>query len=195
MSGANVERAQADREAQDEALRDVEIRSRCICPGGDIHGPDGEIFTLLARLGFHELALVTKSIRWLKTERPAARPSEVLATLSEAYVRYCLKSWTVTGQPSKQHPKGESIDITPEAVELLLLGPDTADIAQAIADRADDQYAVAVLGPLVRRGFELSAAGPTAGSMSPRNTNGPSRKRSSQSLTGNTRTAGTAATA
>jgi hypothetical protein len=189
MTGANGEILEA------QAPDPLEVRSRCLCPGGDVHDGESEIFTLKARLGFAELAVVNKASRWLKTERPNAKPYEVLATLSEAYVRHCIAAWTLTGPRSKEYPKGEPIAVTPENVDRFLMGPDSADIAQEIADLADDLYSGAVLGPLVRRASELREAGRTAGSTSPSRTNGTSRKQSSRSSTGSTRTGGTAATA
>jgi hypothetical protein len=190
MTGAQGE----ELEAQAIAPADVEIRSRCICPGGNVHPDGGEVFVLPARLGFRQLTQVTKSMQWLKTERPGARVSEVLAELSEAYVRYCLASWTLTSRPSPKYPKGEPIELTPDAVDVFLLGPDTADVAQEIAEVADNLYAEAVLGPLVRRGSELSEAGQTAGSISPNPTNGASRKPSTRSSTGHIPTAVTVRT-
>jgi hypothetical protein len=168
-------------------VANIEVRVRCICPDPATH-PEGDTVELPERLTFHQLAIATKSVLWLKSQRPSADVPEWLALLSEVYLEHCLAGWSLQAPGAKG--RLEPVPLTPENVAIYLLTQ--PDVAFEVAAQADDLYSSAVLSPLLRMAESSSPAGPTGGSTSPKRANGLERpKRPKRSSISTSPTAGT----
>lgn len=180
-----------------------QIRVRCLCPDPTTH-PEGDTVTFPEKLDFMHVAICNKAYRWFRGNNPDAGVPEILAILSDAYLRHCLGSWTLVG-PDPETGKVGPIPLTPANVERYLMAD--PDEAMKVSDACDDQYGGQVLAPLVRRASDLSSDTPTEQSMSPNPAGtettqttpsaGPrqTRKRSSPSSTTSSQTGSTGAMA
>ncbi len=161
----------------------------CVCPqrpDGSARHPDGDTVTLRPKLDFRS-ALHARNTVILLRQEGVEDVAEILASLTEVYLRVGIESWTLVDA------KGKAVPVSRDAVrDFMAAHPDEAT---TIGDEADELYSEAVISPLVARASTSSPPTPTNGSTSA--TNGSSqtpRKRSKPSLTTTTRTDGTGTT-
>lgn len=134
----------------------------CICPAlpdGSTRHPEGDTVSLRPKLDFRTAATIQHAISVLRLEEQEPAVEEVLARLTEAYVRYGIESWTVVDRDGKPVP------VTPSNVEALLF----ADLASAmvVGEEADELYSGAILIPLLKRASTSSSDTPTPDETSP----------------------------
>jgi hypothetical protein len=155
----------------------------CPCPpkaDGTVRHPDGDEVTLRERLDFHAATTIRKGIGLLYLEDPGASTAEVLALLTEQYVLFGVRAWTVVDD------RGKPIEVSKPAIrEVLLSG--RVDIS-GLADAADELYAPAVMLPLLAAAQSSSPPSPTDMTSTSATTTGPQRlprplRRSSTSTT------------
>jgi hypothetical protein len=135
----------------------------CICPlkeGQPRH--DKDTVELRERLDFRSSLAAQNAVRLLYGEDPDASEADVLAVLTESYVLSGIESWSVVGVDDKP--------ITPNkpAIRDLLLP--NLDVANLVAEAADDLYRQAIIDPLVRMVSSSSEPTQTDESTSPTST-------------------------
>lgn len=165
---------------------------RCICPDPTTHGELGDTVTLPAHADLRQTLIANKAIRWLKTENPKASVAEVLALLTEIYVRHFVVAWSLLRRDGK---KLVPLELTAETIEAQLASD--IECAMLVGEAADERFNSVILGPLLKAASTSSPASPTADSTSATKVNGraPTPMRSKQSLTSSSLTAGTGPTA
>lgn len=133
----------------------------CVCPplAGETRHPDGDTVTLRQKLDFRTAATIQHAVSVLRLEDQNPSVEEVLARLTEAYVRYGVESWTVVDEAGKPVP------VTPTTVEAVLFADLTA--AMVVGEEADELYSGTILLPLLKRASTSSPATPTPDSTSP----------------------------
>ena len=132
----------------------MEVRIACRCPGE--HGED--VITFYDRLDFRRATTITKAIGFIENTDPATRPAEVLATLSEFYILYGVKEWTLVG------PNKRALEVTTQNLRAQLLEHPDAGL---LVETADSLYQEQVLLPLVARVSGSSQRSRTEPSTSP----------------------------
>ncbi len=138
----------------------VTLPGGCQCPGTP-HG-EGDIVLLLPRLSYEggaEAGLVIN--RYIGKDDTDAFGKD----LGAAYLRHQVRGWNLVdeaGQP------------VPYSADLLLSDWHSA---RAVADKADDLYSEALLGPLVAAVSTYSPDGQTADSTSPSPTSTTTRRK------------------
>lgn len=145
--------------------------------------------TLKPRLGFVEASAVRNRIAMHRAEigEDELDPAEVLAVLTEGYIIHGLATWTL------EDADGKPLPVTRANIRAFIL--DRWDIATDVADAADEQYAEAVMLPLLKTDSTSSPPSPTDGSTSPSPLSGtPAPKPLRPSSTSATPTDGTATT-
>ncbi len=161
----------------------------CVCPqrpDGSARHADGDTVTLREKLDFRS-ALHARNTVILLRQDDVTDAAEILAALTEVYLRVGIESWTLADA------KGKAVPVSREAVAALMT--DHPDAAMTIGDEADELYSEAVISPLVARASKSSPPTPTKDSTSVTNGSSPTpRKRSKPSLTTTTRTDGTGQT-
>ncbi len=161
----------------------------CVCPikpDGSVRHPDGDTVTLREKLDFRS-ALHARNTVILLRQDDVTDPAEILAALTEVYLRVGIESWTLVDA------KGKPVPVSREAVAAFMA--DYPDAAMTIGDEADERYSESVITPLVVRASKSSPPTPTKGSISATNGSSPTpRKRSKPSLTITTRTEDTVTT-
>jgi len=137
------------------------IRVDCLCPpsGGAPRHPDGDTITLREKLDFRTAATIQHAISVLRLEEREPQVEEVLARLTEAYVRYGIASWSLVDEA------GAPIPVSPQAVDAYLFSNLTA--AMIVGDEADERFSGAILLPLLQRASTSSPATPTTDETSP----------------------------
>ena len=118
----------------------MDVQIACRCPGQ--HGQD--TVTFYDRLDFRRATVIAKALMFVDAKEGVARSAEVLAILSEFYILYGIKSWTLVGSDRKL------LDVNAESVRSELLESDHPDIG-LLVERADELYQEQILLPLVRR--------------------------------------------
>lgn len=164
----------------------MDVTIACPCPGTP--HPDGDTVTLRDRFGFRDARTIRNEVGMLYGEDRPPSAALILATLSDGYVRAGIERWTLVDA------KGEALAITPDTVdEFLAANPLAAD---ELADKADELYSAAVVGPLAMRAARSLPPSPTDGSTSARTpSSSPARPRPLRpSSTTTTPTAATATT-
>ena len=162
----------------------MDVTIPCPCPpkadGAKRHEQD--TVTLRAVMDFPTAVLLQKSIQAKITReivdareagKSRARLSEpdVLALMSQFYVRNCIEAWTLVDV------KGKPLEVSPDAVETYL--ESNMDAALAVADAAEDAYAEVTL-PLVMRVVSRFVSTPTAQPTSPETNGSPKRRKPSK---------------
>jgi len=113
--------------------------------------------------------------------------ADILAILSERFIRYGIESWTLVDDKNKPVP------VSQQAIADLILTD--IELATDIADQADERYRDAVLLPLLQRGSMSSQPSQTNGSTSPMTPSSTKRRtRSSRSSITTIPTVGTVTT-
>ncbi len=121
----------------------------CPCPpkadGAARH--DEDTVTLRAVIDFPTAVLLQKSVQAKLIEagtkgQLSASTADILALMTQVYVRNCIEAWTLVDE------KGKAIEVTPQAIVEHL--ESNIDSAMSVADAADEAYAEVVL-PLVMR--------------------------------------------
>lgn len=155
----------------------------CPCPGTP--HPEGDVVTLRSRLG---LAAGVELQSIIIAANASGQSSNVVAgVLLEAYIRLGVSAWTFVDED------GKPIPITNDSVQSLIL--DDFTLATPIAEKANELYEGAVLGPLVNGAAKSSRTTPTDKSTSrPATGSRRSPKRSKPSSTSTTLTGATATT-
>jgi len=127
----------------------------CICPplAGETRHPEGDTVTLRPKLDFRTAATIQHSVSVLRLEEQEPAVEEVLARLTEAYVRYGVESWTIVDA------EGKPVPVTPSNVEAVLFADLTA--AMVVGEEADEMYSGAILLPLLKRASTSSPGTPT----------------------------------
>lgn len=133
----------------------MSVTIRCVCPGTP-HELD--TVTLRDRFDFRKAASLKGDVVMMKMENPEATEGEILAVLSEGYIRYGIESWSLEDE-------GKPIAVTYPAIDKYILGH--LDVAFVLADAADDLYQEAVMRPLLGLASQSSPPTPTADSTSP----------------------------
>ncbi len=161
----------------------------CVCPSrpdGSARHPDGDTVTLRPKLDFRS-ALHARNTVILLRQEGVEDVAEILASLTEVYLRVGIESWTLVDA------KGKAVPVSRDAVRDLMT--DHPEAAMTIGDEADELYSEAVISPLVARASTSSPPTPTKDSTSVTNGSSPTpRKRSKPSSTITTRTDGTGTT-
>ncbi len=150
----------------------------CVCPrkpDGNVRHPDGDTVTLREKLDFRS-ALTARNTVILLRQEDVTDAAEILASLTEVYLRVGIESWSLVDA------KGKPVPVSREAVAAFMA--DYPDAAMTIGDEADELYSEAVITPLVARASKSLPPTPTKGSISVTNGSSPTpRKRSKPSLT------------
>ena len=134
----------------------------CICPAGPdgtTRHPEGDTVTLRAKLDFRTAATIQHAVSVLRLEEQEPSVEEVLARLTEAYVKYGVESWTLVDKDWK------AIPVSPSTVEAVLFADITA--AMVVGEEADELYSGAILLPLLKRASTSSLDTPTPDVTSP----------------------------
>lgn len=150
------------------------------CPCPNTPHPDGDTVELRDKLGLAAGIEIQSAIR-----AAIGKPDGVIVgLLVEGYVRHGVAAWTFVDKG------GAPVDVTPENVQTWVL--DDFTLASPVAEKADELYEDAVLGPLVRAAANSSPITPTESSTSATDSGSDENpKPSSPSSTGNTPTGGT----
>jgi hypothetical protein len=132
----------------------------CVCPplAGETRHPDGDVVTLRPTLDFRTAATIQHAVSVLRLEEQDPTVEEILARLTEAYVKYGVVSWTIVDA------SGEPVPVTPTTVETVLFANIAA--AMVVGEEADELYSGTILLPLLKRASNSSAATPTPDSTS-----------------------------
>lgn len=125
----------------------------CPCPGTP--HPDGDTVYLRSKLGLRagatlqNLVIVARNRHIASVEEGAPVPdmtplaeAELTAELTEGYILMGVVDWTFTD------PDGRKVPVHADTIRALLL--EDFGMASAVADRADELYMPAVIGPLVK---------------------------------------------
>ena len=133
----------------------------CICPplAGETRHPQGDTVTLRPVLDFRTAATIQHAVSVLRLEDQEPAVEEVLARLTEAYVKFGVESWTVVDADGKPVP------VNPHTVEDVLF-PNIA-AAMVVGEEADELYSGTILLPLLKRASNSSPATPTPDETSP----------------------------
>lgn len=176
----------------DEPVETIVQLPRCICPDPTTHKELGDTVTLPAKPDLRMTLIANKAIRWLKTENPKADVPEILAALTETYVRHFVVGWSLLKRDGK---KLVPLELTAATIEAQLAS--AVDCAMLVAEAADDRFNDLILDPLVRAASTSLPASPTAESTSASKSNGHSQSRqpSRRFSTSTSPTAGTIPTA
>jgi hypothetical protein len=162
----------------------------CLCPPKKDGTPrhEKDTVTFKETLDFKTRTIARKTIGLLGMQEGGSPMAEVLATLTEFYLLYCIESWSLVDE------KGKPVPVSKEAIRERVLSND--EVASQLGDEADALYSEAVLLPLVMGASRSSPPTPTNGSTSPTNGSGRKhRKPSRPSSTSITPTVAIAATA
>jgi hypothetical protein len=126
------------------------VKIDCICPplAGETRHPEGDTVTLRPVLDFRTAATIQHAVSVLRLEEQEPNVEEVLARLTEAYVRYGVESWTIVDAD------GKAVPVTPSNVEAILFADLTA--AMIVGEEADELYSGAILLPLLKRASTFS---------------------------------------
>jgi hypothetical protein len=153
----------------------------CICaPDGSRH-PSGDTVTLRDKLDFTSSLAARNTIIHAKTNDPGMSVGEVQALLTELYLLSGIESWTVRDE------KGKPLEPTRTNIRDILFA--NIEAAMLVADAADEQYAEAVMLPLLAKASTSSPPTPEAPSTSLTTGSSPEpRKRSKRSSTSTTPT-------
>lgn len=129
----------------------------CVCPG---RPHDTDTVTFRDRLDFRRAAAIKGDVVVMKLDNPDSTPGEMLAVLSEGYIRQGVESWSLVGTDRKPLPVNQT------NIGAYLIDVDL-DVAMQLADVADDLYAESVMRPLLRSASPSSPGTPTEPSTSP----------------------------
>lgn len=146
-----------------DPLVPVEVGA-CRCPGAP--HPDGDIVFLHPRIGLHGGAVAQRKI--ISAIEDKADRDEIMATLTEIYVRYGVAAWNFTNGEETPLP------VTPENLEARLLSD--FEVGYLVADKADDLYSEGLMSPLQIKASKsspptsiaASTSAPTRSSRKPR---------------------------
>ena len=156
----------------------------CICAAAH---PDGDTVTLRDPLPFRIAVTLRQSVAALYAEGQTPDVSEITGGLMESYLLYCIESWSLVDD------EGRPLPVTKVNIRERIL--DNLGAMIVVRDAADEQYAEAVMLPLVRMGSSSSPPMPTGRSTSATNGSAPGHPRPSRrSSTSTTRTDATATT-
>jgi hypothetical protein len=143
----------------------------CRCPGTP--HPDGDLLYLRPKLGLAAGVAIQQTVIDMAGNRSAP---DITGLLSEAYLRYGVAEWNLVDET------GKPLELTPETLREQVL--DDFERATPAADRADELYMQATIGPLLPKAPSSLPTMPTNGSTSATNGNTPKpRKRSKRSST------------
>jgi hypothetical protein len=160
----------------------MDVTTECPCPGTP-HEQD--IITLRPHLDYRAAAAIKYAVALYQNEHPEMDVADIMALLSERYIRSGVMAWTLVDET------GKPVTVSDTAiVERLLV---RTDIASEVGDACDELYAEAVMRPLLRLASQSSRPSPTNGSTSP--TNGHGRKSPKRSRHSSITTIPTVATA
>lgn len=140
------------------------VHVECLCPltpGGEVRHPTGDNIELKVPLDFRSAATMQHSINVLRLTRgdDVQLPiEEILGVLTESYLRFGIRSWTLVD------PAGKPIPVTPTTVDMYLMPNLTA--AALVGDEADAVFSEVILLPLVKRASTSSPDTPTTDSTS-----------------------------
>ena len=157
---------------------------RCICPPKADGQPrhDHDTVTLKERMDFRNSVAIRNALALEAGDDGVLDMADVLAILTERFVRYGIASWTIVDD------KNKAVDVSQEAITRLILSD--IEVAMQIGDAADDLYREAVMLPLLARGQTSSPSSQTNGSTSAPTTRSTRRRKpSSRSSTTSSRTA------
>ncbi len=121
---------------------------RCVCPPKADGTPrhDHDTVNLKDHLSFADGRAVRNALAINANTSGRVDFAEVLATLSERFVRYGIESWTIVDE------KNKPVDVSQEAIERFIFSD--YDVGSAVADEADGRYQDAVLRDLIQRASE-----------------------------------------
>jgi hypothetical protein len=153
------------------------------CPCPNTPHPDGDTVELRDKLGLAAGVELQRDVR----EALGTSEGHIVGLLVEGYVRHGVCAWTFTDE------LGKPVEVTPENIQKWVL--DDFTLATPIAEKADELYENAVLGPLVREAASLLPTTPTESSTSPTDSGSDESQTPSQpSLTSTTPMDGTVVT-
>ncbi len=148
----------------------------CRCP--DAPHADGDVVYLRPKLGLAAGVAVQQTVIDLADVRSAP---EITGLLSEAYLRYGVADWNLVDAA------GKPLDLTPDSLREQVL--DDFERATPAADKADELYMQATIGPLLPKAPSSLPTTPISVSTSATNGHTPKpRKRSRRSSTTTTQT-------
>ena len=159
----------------------MDVTIPCLCEGSP-HEKD--TITLRESLDFRRASIARNAFLVLLSERGGTAPlADVLATVTETFIRVGIVAWTLRDE------KGKPVPVTDESMEQRLLS--NIDVAMTVGDAADELYRETIL-PLLLRASDSSRPSPTTKSTS--RTNGSSAKRPTPLKRSSTSTTPTVAT-
>jgi hypothetical protein len=127
--------------------------------------------SLRPKLGLAAGIELQQKFRGLLQQEPRPSAAEITGLLTEAYLLVGVAEWTLADEMGP-------IPVSRENVTRYLLSD--FELAQPVADKADDLYYGPVLAPLVARVSSSLRDGPTSGSTSATNGSSPKRRRRSK---------------
>jgi len=133
----------------------MDVQIRCICPGTP---HEGDTVTLQDTLDFRK----TLTVRQHLAHGSVAEMTlpEMMALLGEAYLMYCISSWTLVDAD------GKPLSVSKAAITSILMAPEHLDVAETIGNAADGLYSDKVFLPLRKGASPSSPATPTGRSTS-----------------------------
>ena len=137
----------------------------CPCPG--LPHPDGDTVFLLPKLGLFGGALAQRKI--IEAINNKADRDEIMAALTEAYVRYGVAAWSFVDAD------GKPLELNPENIKSTLL--DDFSRGSLVADKADDLYIESLLSPLRPAASKSSPPTPIGDSTPPKRRSSPKRQK------------------
>ena len=155
---------------------------RVPCPTGE--HPDGDSVSLRPKIGLSGGIEAQQTIQKIAKDATA---EQVTGLLLSVYLRHGVAEWALHDDEGEPHP------LNPDTLQSVLL--DDFELAQPIADVADQLYYAAVVAPLVAAASKSSrATRPAATTSAPTESPASPPKPSKRSSTSTTPTAGTAPT-
>ena len=135
---------------------------RCVCPPKADGSPrhDHDEITLKEKLDFRSSIALRNALALASNENDGELDfADILAILTERFIRYGIESWTVVDA------KNQPMPVSQKAITDLILTD--IDLATLIGDEADERYRAAALLPLIERGQTSSRSTQTTASTSP----------------------------
>ena len=126
----------------------MSVHVDCLCPltpEGKTRHDTGDTIELKVPLDFRSAATMQHAVNVLRITSgdDALETEQILGVLTEAYLRYGIRSWTLVDTA------GEPIPVSPTNVDAYLMADLTA--AAIVGDAADSAFSEVILLPLLAR--------------------------------------------
>lgn len=137
------------------------MKITCVCPpraDGTPRHPEDDV-VLRERLDFAAVNATKNALAMMYIDDPDAGMPDILAVIHERYILHGIESWSLVDE------NGEPLTVTKGAIRDLILS--RPEVAETIAEAADDLYQEAVMRPLFRMASTSSPSTSTTDSTSP----------------------------